>query len=438
MKIAQLTPGSGDNFYCENCLRDAAMVKAMRKNGHDVFMVPMYLPATSQKDLSNSPIPVFFGGINVYLQQKLGIFRKTPRWIDKLFDSPKLLGWVGKKASMTTAKDLAETTISMLKGHQGKQIKELNRLIDWLDTEENRPDAVCLSNLLLAGLAETTKQRLNVPVLCLLQDEDGFLDGLGEPYAKVAWEQLKKQTKHIDAFVSVSKYYAGTISKRLELPEEKMHVINMGINLEPFKNISTDVDKPVIGYLSRMCNSKGLDTLVEAFIILKKKAGLENIGLRIAGGKTTADDRFIRSLKDKLKTEGMVADVDFWDDTALENKKKFFEGLSVLSVPEKDAPAYGLYVIESLAAGVPVVEPDVGVFTELIETTGGGVLYRPNTPDKLAETLEPFLRDKQAKQSYGSKGREAVFEKFDIEKTCNEMAGIYEKTIAGFIEDKNA
>ncbi|MCK5114935.1 MAG: hypothetical protein KAR11_09265 [Phycisphaerae bacterium] len=44
MKIIQLTPGSGDNFYCENCLRDNFIVKALRQLGHDAVLVPLYLP----------------------------------------------------------------------------------------------------------------------------------------------------------------------------------------------------------------------------------------------------------------------------------------------------------------------------------------------------------------------------------------------------------
>ena len=111
MKIVQISPGSGDNFYCENCLRDAALVKAARKLGHDVLMVPLYLPLQADKTEQVSNAPIFFGGVNVFLQQKLALFRRTPRWIDKVFDSRKLLEWAGRKAGMTSARDLGETTI---------------------------------------------------------------------------------------------------------------------------------------------------------------------------------------------------------------------------------------------------------------------------------------------------------------------------------------
>ena len=176
MKVAQLTPGSGDNFYCENCLRDAALVKAMRSLGCDILLLPMYLPLQTDKDEQLSSTPIFFGGVNVYLQQKLELFRKTPRWLDKVFDSKRLLEWVGKFASMTSAKELGETTVSMLRGENGRQAKELDRLIEWLGRRENRVDIVVLSNALLAGVARSIKEKLKIPVACLMRDEDGFLD----------------------------------------------------------------------------------------------------------------------------------------------------------------------------------------------------------------------------------------------------------------------
>ncbi len=217
MRIVQICPGSGDNFYCENCLRDAALVKAVRKLGHDVLMVPLYLPLQADKVEQVSNAPIFFGGVNVYLQQKLSLFRKTPRWIDRWFDSRGLLEWAGRKAGMTNARDLGETTISMLQGEDGRQVKELDRFVDWLVTEQQKPDVVCLSNVLLVGLARRIKERLGVPVVCLLQDEDGFLDGLSSPYAEQAWAVVHERVRDIDAFLAVSKYYGDTMADRLKV-----------------------------------------------------------------------------------------------------------------------------------------------------------------------------------------------------------------------------
>lgn len=429
MRIIQICPGSGDNFYCENCLRDAALVKAVRNLGHDVLMVPLYLPLQADKVEQVSNAPIFFGGVNVYLQQKLSIFRKTPRWIDRWFDSRRLLEWAGRKAGMTNARDLGETTISMLQGEDGRQVKELDRFVDWLVTEPQKPDVVCLSNVLLAGLARRIKQRLGVPVVCLLQDEDGFLDGLTSPYAERAWAVVHERVRDINAFLAVSKYYGDTMATRLKVDEKKIHVVRMGVELDVYKPYESGPAVPTIGFLSRMCPERGLDTLVDAFILLKKNAGLRSAKLRVSGGRSVADEPFIRRQQNKLQSAGILGDVEFLHAFERDAKLEFLKTLSVLSVPEPRPVAYGLYVLEALAMGVPVVEPAIGCFPETIAATGGGVLYEPNTAERLAQVMEPLLLDSQAAHRLGAEGRAGVFKAFDIGRTAGEMIGIYEQIV---------
>ncbi len=425
MKIVQIAPGAGDSFYCENCLRDATLVKAMLKLGHDVLMVPLYLPVQLDETASEHVSPIFFGGLNVYLQQKSALFRKTPRWLDQLLDSPKLLSWIGRKAGMTSARDLGETTTSMLRGEQGQQIKELNRLVDWLGTQENKPDVICLSNILLVGLAGPIKKRLGVPVVCLLQDEDGFLDGLSSPYREQAWQIIAERSSDVDAFIAVSKYYGDAMRQRLGFDPDRVHVVYTGISLEGYESPQAAPQVPTIGYLSRMCPDRGLDTLIEAFIKLKKKEGLANARLRITGGQRADDKTFIERMQQQLSSQGLLDDVEFLPDFTGDARRDFLQSLSVLSVPEKQPMAYGLYVLEALAAGVPVAQPATGVFPELLEITRGGVLCEPNNVQALADAIESLLLDPDKVRELGKRGREAIFEKFDIDQTAAEMVRTY-------------
>ena len=427
MKIAQLTPGSGDNFYCENCLRDLTLVKAMRGLGHDVLMIPMYLPLQSETDEKVADSPLFFGGVNVYLQQKFEMFRKTPRWVDKMFDRQGLLEWVGKKAHMTSARDLGETTLSMLRGENGRQVKELERLVKWLGQKENKPDVVVLSNALLAGLAKSIKAKLGVAVVCLLQDEDGFLDGLAEPYRERAWEEIRKRAKDVDGFIAVSEYYADVMRERLGIENQKVHVVYTGISLEEYEDLRLAPAAATIGYLSRMCADKGLDVLAEAFIKLKGNEKLRDLRLRIAGGKSGNDKAFINKIKGRIRKCGYEDDVEFLEDFGGKEKVEFLKSLSVLSVPERKAVAYGLYVVEAMAAGVPVIQPKSGMFVELLEMTGGGILYEPGDESALAAALEKVLVDTDYARELGSRGREKVFEMFNIERNAEEMVEVFEK-----------
>jgi glycosyltransferase involved in cell wall biosynthesis len=406
-----------------------ALVKALRKLGHDVLMVPLYLPleVTEAEPLTDTPI--FFGGINVYLQQKFALFRKTPRWIDRWFDSRRLLAWVGRKAGMTSARELGAATISMLQGEHGRQVKELDRFVDWLRESGQRPDIVCLSNVLLAGLAKRIQERLGVPVVCLLQDEDGFLDGLTSAHAEQAWQIVRERARAIDAFLAVSEYFATTMRSRLAVQDDRMRVARLGVAMEEYTPANAHPREPTIGYLSRMCANRGLEALIDAFLWLKQDSRLKSARLRICGGRSAGDEPFLARLAAKLKGAGIYGEVEFLESFDQKTRCEFLRSLSVLSVPEPQPVAYGLYLLEALATGVPVVEPAIGSFPETLALTGGGVLYEPNTAEKLAEALTPLLLDPQAARRLGEQGRAGMLRTFSIERTAADMIRLLEQIV---------
>jgi len=424
MRIVYLAPGAGGTFYCENCLRDAGLLRALRKVGHEPLMVPLYLPLQIDEPGSIPTAPVFYGGINVYLQQKSALFRKTPRWVDRLFDSPRLLRWAAKKAGMTKARDLAETTLSMLRGEDGRQVKELERLTAWLAAEA-RPDVVCLSNALLIGIARRVKEELRVPVICSLQDEDIFLDALPEPHRQMGWEAIAERARDVDAFISVSKYYAALMQERLGLSSDRVHVVYSGIATGGYEPAPSPPHPPVIGFLERMCPEKGLDILVNAFVILKSKEGLKDLKLRVAGGWLKSDEPFLGATRKRLLKCGVLDDVDGLPNLDREDKLAFLRSLSVLSVPARHGEAFGMYVLEALASGVPAVLPRHGAFPELVEATGGGRLYEPNDPPALAAALEELLSNPDEARELGERGRAAVLKDFTVERMAEDVVRVY-------------
>src|SRR5262245_907884 len=122
MRIAYITAGAA-GMICGTCLHDNTLAAALIRKGHQVALIPTYTPIrTDEEDVSISR--VFFGGINVYLQQKSGLFRSTPWMVDRLLDSPSLLNSLAGMSSSTNAKDLGELTVSILKGEDGNQKKE--------------------------------------------------------------------------------------------------------------------------------------------------------------------------------------------------------------------------------------------------------------------------------------------------------------------------
>ncbi|MHC5082867.1 MAG: glycosyltransferase family 4 protein [Planctomycetota bacterium] len=429
MRIIQLTPGSGDNFYCENCLRDLTLVRAMQQAGSDMLMVPMYLPIEIESAPIASDQPIFFGGLNVYLQQKCSLFRKTPRWMDKWLDAPALLRQLGKFAGMTNAKELGQTTLSMLKGADGKQLKELDRLVDWLQQMDPEPDVIVLSNILLAGLAPALKERLKIPVVCLLQDEEGFLDSLAAPYDTQCWDLVREHAKSFDALIAISDYFQDIMADRLQVDADQIQVIPMGLKLDDFDLAAPLPDVPTVGFLSRTSYDHGLDILINAVHILKRDENLAQTKLRITGGSSPADKRFLKQMAGRIEALDLTDSIEFIDNYDRQRRIEFLQSLSVMVLPSRQPLAYGLFAMEACAAARPFVVPDIGVFKEIATKTQAGVLYEPNNPVKLAETLKPLLNDPQTTMQLGQKGRSGIEQHYTIEKTVNEMTELFNSLI---------
>lgn len=428
MRIIQITPGTG-NFYCGACQRDHALVTTLRAMGHDVMLVPLYLPIVTDEPRGLATEPIFFGGINVFLQQKSALFRNTPRWLDKLWDSKPLLRLSAKAAGMTRPHDLGVITLSMLRGEEGKQLKELERLLEWLKSQP-RPDVICLSNALLAGMARRLKSELGVPVVCALQGEDYFLDDLVAPYSTQAWAEMAKRAADVDLFIAVSRYFGEKMQKRLGIPPERVVVVYNGLRPDGYEPAPTPPQPPVLGYLAFMSQIKGLEALVDAFIWLKQRDRVKGLKLRAAGTLAPSSMAFIHKLEHKLKKAGFVDDAEFLPELDRPQKQVFLRGLSVFSVPATYGEAFGMYLLEAMASGLPLVQPRHGPFPELIEASGGGVLCAPDSTLALAEALEQVLLDPAGAQEMGRKGRAAVLETFSVDRMARTIAGHLETVIA--------
>jgi glycosyltransferase involved in cell wall biosynthesis len=413
-------------MFCGGCFRDNALVAALRQLGHSTLMVPLYLPLTLDEPDQSQATPIFFGGINVYLEQKSALFRNAPQWLHRLLDSPRLLKWAAGSAAKTRPEEVGELTLSMVRGEEGNQARELNELMAWLKNTE-RPDVVCLSNTLLLGLARRIKSELNVPLVCTLQGEDTFLDSLPESVRERTWQTLIARATEVDLFIAPSRYFADLMQKRLRLDPERVRVVYNGINLEGYLPAAIPPTPPVLGYFSRMCQAKGLDTLVEAFIKLKARDQFKNLKLRVGGGMGPSDKIFVDNLKSILAKHKCLGDTEFCPNLDRAQKQAFLRSLTVMSTPALYGEAFGLYVIEALASGVPVVQPRHAAFPELIEATKGGLLCEPGNPTALADGIEQLLLDRQKARAMGEAGRNAVRQNFSVERMARDMVEVFQE-----------
>jgi glycosyltransferase involved in cell wall biosynthesis len=429
MRIVQVVPGSGDNFYCENCVRDNATVRALARAGQDVIAVPMYLPPLVDRVEAIAAAPVFYGGINSYLQQHSAFFRKTPRWFDRIFDSRLLLRMAARRAGSVRASGLGELTLSVMKGAEGKQVKELDRLMRWLGGQP-RPDVAHLSTSLLLGIGVEIKKRLGVPLVCTLQDEDVWLDAMEEPSRTQCWDTMAELGRHVDAFIAVSRSFGEVMRDRMRIPAGRLHVVPVGVDPgDPPRGAPPD--PPAIGFLGRQARSLGLGLLVEAFLALKKQDRFRSLRLHLSGGKTADDGPFLEELARTFAAEGIAGDVQTFDDFDPKARRAFMDTLTVMSVPVPNGVAFGSFIVESLAAGVPVVQPRLGSFAELIEATGGGTLYDPREPGGLARALGELLGDPARRAELGRRGRESVERSYTLDTMARQMMQVYEAAGAG-------
>ncbi|OHE88480.1 MAG: hypothetical protein A3G75_14410 [Verrucomicrobia bacterium RIFCSPLOWO2_12_FULL_64_8] len=367
--------------------------------------------------------PIFLGGINVYLQQQYELFHHTPRWLDRLADSRWLLTWAAHWAGMTRASDLGEMTLSMLRGEAGRQEKEIHRLVDWLKSEP-RPDVVLLSNCLLLGLAPALRRELQVPLLCTLQGEDGFLDALPSPYQEEAWKALSRLANEVNGLVAVSRYYAESMTRRLRLDADRVFVVENGILLDDYPLPERKSAEPALGYLARLCECKGLHRLVDAFIVLKQNPRYARLRLHVAGAMTSADQPYVDQLKQRLAGASLQDYVEWHPNLSRAQKIEFLRALSVLSVPAHYGESFGLYVIEALAAGTPVVQPNHGGFPEILQRTGGGLLYDPDRTEDYHAALQRLLDDPAAAQAMARQGRDVVLQHYTAERMAADFIAV--------------
>ncbi|MDZ4287043.1 MAG: glycosyltransferase family 4 protein [Prosthecobacter sp.] len=401
MRIFHLTPGTG-NFHCGSCLRDNALIKALRARGHDAMMVPLYLPLVTDRESANPEIPVQVGGIALYLQQKMPWFRFMPRWLHRWLSQPDKLRFAARFMGMTSAKDLGEMTLGALEGETGRQWAEWKRLITWMKTE--KPDVISLSNSLLMGLCPVIARDLGIPVVVSMQGEDAFLDTLVAPYRERAWTAMRENAQHVTRFIAPSRFYAGVMQDRLGVEAERMAVVMNGIDVSSFCIAEPDPNSPVIGYFARMIHGKGLTTLVDAFIEIVKRGRVNRVRLKVGGSMVGADAKYVRALQEKLRAAGCDRRVEWHPNLTFNDKVKFFRDLTVFSVPATYGEAFGLYLVEALASGVPVVQPDHGAFPELLELTHGGILCPPDDVLALAHSLETLLLDDYQREQLISRG----------------------------------
>lgn len=409
MRILSITAGAA-GMYCGSCTRDNALARELLARGHDVTLVPVYTPTRPDEPNVSRP-RVLFGGISVYLQQHARLFRKTPRLLDRLWDSPRVIRAFASRAISTDARMLGDLTVSMLQGEQGVLRKEFDKLVDWI-RDEPLPDVINLPNTLLIALAAPLKRTFNRPICCTMQGEELFLDGLVPPYREQALALIRQQVPMVDRFIAVGEYCAAFMSHYVDIPSARISVVPLGISMEGYSKAAVgagfsrlDGQPFTVGYFARIAPEKGLHVLADAYIRLRRRTGRTPIRLEAAGYLARADQPYLDAVRRTLDHADLAHEFSYRGELDREGKLAFLRSLDVLSVPATYDEPKGMFLLEAMAAGVPVVQPRRGGFIEIVDRTGGGLLVERDDPGALADGLyalsgNPALRATLAERAF--------------------------------------
>lgn len=409
MHIAIITAG-GAGMFCGSCMHDNTWARALQQAGCQVTLLPTYTPIRVDEP-DQSSRPVFLGGVNVYLDQRLPGWTRIPRPLLRWLDAPWLINTVSKLSTRYDARSLGELALAVLAGEQGPQRREFEELANFI-ARDLKPDVVIFSNALLAGVLRLLKANFTGRVFCTLQGDDIFLDSLPESYRQRAIAAVSERAADFDGFLVHSRFYRDHMSEYLSLPIEKFHQVPLGIDLtghdgEPGSKSSGPF---TVGYFARIARPKGLHRLVDAFLRLHQRQPAAK--LRVGGFLGAPEKQYFKEVLKAARPLGGAFEYVGSPATHAE-KVAFYKSIDVLSVPTEFLEPKGLYVLEALANGVPVVQPRHGAFPELLEATGGGRLVTPGDADELADALEELSADPDTRYSLGATGQINVREQFN-------------------------
>lgn len=399
-------------MFCGSCMLDNALAKAIIKAGNECLLAPLYTPIrTDEEDVSVDR--VFFGGVNIFLQEKIPFLKWLPRWMDAPLNNPSFVKLATRNVGKTSKKLFGELTLSILDGTHGRLRKEANHLFKWI-TEEISPDHIVFSNLMIGGILPDLRKSTNAKLWVILQGDDAFLEYLTPSDLPKVIEKMSQLVIYVDGFIVHSQDYADRMASLFSIPKDKIRVVPLGVETKTFASASeresNELDantKPLnIGYLARMSPEKGLHNLVNAFASTAHHQDLKNSNLHIAGYLGPQYQGFWQSQQDLLLESGLKDRYEYHGSVDLDKKIAFLERIDLLCVPTEYQEPKGLFVLESVAAGTPYLLPNHGAFPEMHKRLQFGWLFEAKNQSDLAEKLRMIGASSQRPKQLFSKTSE--------------------------------
>lgn len=253
--------------------------------------------------------------------------------------------------------------------------------------------------------------------------------GIEEPSFINSYERWIRQA---DRIITVSKAVAENLEEH-GLGNDRIRVIMDGTDIKRFQSsrengfrreIGVGEKQPLVGIVSEIMAEKGLgDFLQAAESVLEK---IPNAKFVVVG-----TDYLKHSYLDELKSDarrlglaGKVLFTGFRKDV-----ERVFRSLDV-SVLASWQEAFGNVVVESMAAGTPVVATRVGGVPEIIDDRRNGLLVPPRNPTALANTIiEALSMNPDERKSLVRAAKQTVRDNFSITEQTKKIEHLYEELL---------
>jgi glycosyltransferase involved in cell wall biosynthesis len=216
----------------------------------------------------------------------------------------------------------------------------------------------------------------------------------------------------------------------LGIPQDKIRLVPLGINTRGYeRRVKTRESPFTIGYFARVAPEKGLHVLVKAYKRLRERSDFPAARLEVAGYLGAENKSYLGDIEKQMKAWGLSEEFHYRGAVDRDEKIEFLRGLDVLSVPATYDEPKGIFLLEAMACGVPVVQPRRGAFTEIVEKTNGGLLVEPDNEESLAEGLYKIYSNPSLGDSLGENGFREVRRQYGVSRMADSAISAYEELL---------
>jgi glycosyltransferase involved in cell wall biosynthesis len=436
MRVLYLSIGRGAAYY-GSCVHDNAVAAELRRRGATVDFHSVFTRLVSDEPRV-ARRRVFFSGVSLLLQSQAPPFRWVHKAFDRLWDNRFTMDvcarrfselepskWAHMEPGSTRLDLVGSVLVSALRGRDGEMVKEVHRLLEAF--RRHKPDVVVLSHGFLLGLAGPLKERFGCPIIVALQDELTLLSALDKQYSFEALELMRGHLAHADVVVARRQGMTKRLTEWFALPASRMHVVLPSINVRGFAPPARARNSVfTVGYFGRIAPEKGVHLLCDSYVRLREQGQLPAGRFELGGVLVPSHESYLEVMRQRMRNAGLEREFAYRGSLDRAGKYEFLSTLDVFSMPAVSEDELGLPVLEAMSAGVPVVQPRRGVFPELIERTGGGIVVSPSDEDALTEGLLTLYQDPALARDLGRRGAAGVRAHFSVEREGDELARLIE------------